>query len=196
MNTQRTNLLNFLRATYPFSTSTPLVAKFTGWMVSGIRDYVDLWQEVRDAYGMGADDLMDVLVDYAPLAASCYERLEGDPRFSTIVDERERNVETQFLWVIEDFGHALAELVRDSGSTFDILDGNNLLFERITNWLIPEPPETTQNDPIYLLRCALADLQGAQQAKDDGDYYGHDWKAHAQTIAEIKEFLEANHVPA
>lgn len=148
MTTQRTNLLNFLRATCPFSTRTPTVAKFTGWMVSGIHDSADLFQEAHDAYGMGADGLMELLVDYATLAASCYERLEGDPRFSTLVDERERNVETRFLWVIEEFGQALAELARVSGPAFDILDGNNLLFRRITDWLIPETPVAVSNNLV------------------------------------------------
>jgi hypothetical protein len=43
---------------------------------------------------------------------------------------------------------------------------------------------------IYLLKCALADLQGAKQAKNLNDPWSHDWKAHQQTIEEIIEFLK------
>lgn len=143
MSTQRTDLLNFLRATSFFDASPLRTAKLTGFMVSGIRDSADLWQEAQDAYGRGADGLMEVVVDYATLAAACYEKLVG----AHWVDEREPNVETYFLWVIEEFGQALAELIRDSGSKFDVLDGNNLLFERITNWLIPEKP--AQPSKVY-----------------------------------------------
>jgi len=43
---------------------------------------------------------------------------------------------------------------------------------------------------LYLLKCALADLEGAKQAKDLNDPWSHDWKAHQQTIDEIKEYLK------
>jgi hypothetical protein len=36
------------------------------------------------------------------------------------------------------------------------------------------------------LRCAFADLIGAVQAYKQGDYTAHDWKAHIQTIEEMK----------
>lgn len=36
------------------------------------------------------------------------------------------------------------------------------------------------------LRCAFADLIGAVQAYKQGDYTAHDWKAHIQTIEELK----------
>ena len=46
-----------------------------------------------------------------------------------------------------------------------------------------------------LLRCALADLQGALQAKEQGDYNNHDWEAHEETIAELEAFLNDNKIP-
>jgi hypothetical protein len=45
---------------------------------------------------------------------------------------------------------------------------------------------------VYLLKCALADLEGAKQAKDLSDPWSHDWKAHQQTMDEIREYLFRN----
>jgi hypothetical protein len=44
-------------------------------------------------------------------------------------------------------------------------------------------------ETIHLLRCALADLQGSMQAKNNCDIHSHDWEAHQTTIDEIEEFL-------
>jgi hypothetical protein len=44
-------------------------------------------------------------------------------------------------------------------------------------------------ETIHLLRCALADLQGAMQAYDEDNLYLHDWEAHQTTIDDIEEFL-------
>lgn len=41
----------------------------------------------------------------------------------------------------------------------------------------------------YLLRCAVADLEGAEQAYNQGDSSNHDWKAHSETIAELEQFI-------
>ena len=41
-----------------------------------------------------------------------------------------------------------------------------------------------------LLQCALADLQGSLEAHEAVDRMQHDWKAHAQTIADIQEALD------
>ena len=43
---------------------------------------------------------------------------------------------------------------------------------------------------LYLLRCAEADLKGALEARMQGDYNNHDWKAHEQTIQEIGTAIE------
>lgn len=49
------------------------------------------------------------------------------------------------------------------------------------------------DDQILAVKCALADLQGSLQAKQQLDIYAHDWKAHKQTIDELIaafDFLE------
>ena len=38
---------------------------------------------------------------------------------------------------------------------------------------------------LNAVRCALADLIGAQQAYQMGDLHAHDWEAHSQTIDEL-----------
>jgi hypothetical protein len=43
---------------------------------------------------------------------------------------------------------------------------------------------------VFLLKCALADLEGAKQAKDLNDPWTHDWKAHQQTMDEIRDYLK------
>jgi len=47
-------------------------------------------------------------------------------------------------------------------------------------------------EEIILIKCALADLQGAMEAMEKADYCSHDWEAHQQTIDEIEEYLEIN----
>lgn len=41
----------------------------------------------------------------------------------------------------------------------------------------------------YLLRCAFADLEGSMQAHEQGDSANHDWKAHEETIKELKQYI-------
>ena len=41
----------------------------------------------------------------------------------------------------------------------------------------------------FLLQCALADLKGSMEAHESMDRLVHDWKAHAQTIADIEKEL-------
>jgi hypothetical protein len=48
-----------------------------------------------------------------------------------------------------------------------------------------------QDTTIYLIRCALADLEGVKQAYEQGDCSNHDWKAHSQTISELEEYLDS-----
>jgi hypothetical protein len=40
---------------------------------------------------------------------------------------------------------------------------------------------------VFVLRCALADLQGSMDACSTNQ--DHDWKAHAQTIEDIENLL-------
>jgi hypothetical protein len=42
---------------------------------------------------------------------------------------------------------------------------------------------------VFVLRCALADLQGSMDACSACQ--DHDWDAHAQTIEDIEKALEA-----
>ena len=35
------------------------------------------------------------------------------------------------------------------------------------------------------IACALADLQGALQAYEQGDIHAHDWRAHQQSIEDL-----------
>jgi hypothetical protein len=37
------------------------------------------------------------------------------------------------------------------------------------------------------VKCAYLDLIGALQAKDEGDYNIHDWKAHQQSINDLEK---------
>ena len=46
-----------------------------------------------------------------------------------------------------------------------------------------------KNEEKFLLQCALADLKGSLEAHEAMDRLGHDWAAHAQTIAEIEDAL-------
>ena len=41
----------------------------------------------------------------------------------------------------------------------------------------------------FLLQCALADLKGSMEAHEAMDRLAHDWKGHAQTIADIEKEL-------
>ena len=46
------------------------------------------------------------------------------------------------------------------------------------------------------IRCAFADLIGAVQAYNQGDYHVHDWEAHITTIEELKrEFDFLDEIP-
>jgi hypothetical protein len=135
--TKHEELSEFLHTLRLFDANPLRIAKLTGFMVAGIRDSADLWQEAQDAYGMGADGLMDLIVDYGVVAASCYEALVGDPRYTQLVDERESNVETVFLWsVIEPFGEELAKIIRDSQGEFPKSVGVALLVGMIVDWLL------------------------------------------------------------
>lgn len=44
---------------------------------------------------------------------------------------------------------------------------------------------------LEALRCAHADLEGARQALEQGDYHAHDWKAHQLSIDEASEAIAA-----
>jgi hypothetical protein len=46
-----------------------------------------------------------------------------------------------------------------------------------------------RNDEAFVLNCALADLKGSLEAHESMDRLAHDWKAHAQTIADIEDVL-------
>lgn len=35
------------------------------------------------------------------------------------------------------------------------------------------------------IKCAIADLIGSLQAKNDLDFFSHDWEAHLETISDI-----------
>ena len=48
----------------------------------------------------------------------------------------------------------------------------------------------TKLNTLTVLRCALADLEGSKQARDQQDIEVHDWKAHSLTISEVKELIE------
>jgi hypothetical protein len=39
----------------------------------------------------------------------------------------------------------------------------------------------------HVIRCALADLCGAMQAKQQDDIHVHDWEAHKSSIHELAE---------
>ena len=41
------------------------------------------------------------------------------------------------------------------------------------------------DDQLKAIRCALADLTGAWQAMNQGDYSIHDWESHEATIFEL-----------
>ena len=47
----------------------------------------------------------------------------------------------------------------------------------------------TENQ-ISVLRSALADLIGAQQAHEQNDTHAHDWRAHQLSIDELSMLLE------
>lgn len=177
--TKREELSEFLHTLRVFDANPLRIAKLTGFMVSGIRDSADLWQEAQDAYGMGADGLMDLIVAYGANAAACYEALVGDPRYTQLVDERESNVETIFLWsVIEPFGEELAKIIRDSRGEFPKVVGVALLVGMIVDWLLgAEPVGPSENDrwiidagrtePFY------SECETMQEAiADCMDYYG------------------------
>jgi hypothetical protein len=40
-------------------------------------------------------------------------------------------------------------------------------------------------EQILAVKCAYADLLGAQQAHEQGDHQAHDWRAHRQTLSEL-----------
>lgn len=37
------------------------------------------------------------------------------------------------------------------------------------------------------IKCAIADLIGSLQAKNDLDFFSHDWEAHLETISDIAD---------
>ena len=37
------------------------------------------------------------------------------------------------------------------------------------------------------IKCAIADLIGSMQAKNNLDFHSHDWKAHLQSINDLME---------
>lgn len=39
---------------------------------------------------------------------------------------------------------------------------------------------------ILAVKCALADLLGAQQAYEQADMHAHDWDAHQQSIEDLR----------
>lgn len=148
--TKYEELSEFLHTLRVFDANPLRIAKLTGFMVAGIRDSADLWQEAQDAYGMGSDGLMDLIVDYGAVAAACYEALVGDPRYTQLIDERESNVETVFLWsVIEPFGEELAKIVRDSRGEFPKVVGVALLVGPIVNWLLGAEPVDHSEKPRW-----------------------------------------------
>jgi hypothetical protein len=42
---------------------------------------------------------------------------------------------------------------------------------------------------IHAIRCAYLDMVGAIECVAQGDPQGHDWKAHALSIADLEEFF-------
>jgi hypothetical protein len=49
------------------------------------------------------------------------------------------------------------------------------------------------SEQILAVRCAYADLLGAEQAHDQADTGAHDWKSHHQSIADLEAaFPELN----
>ena len=42
---------------------------------------------------------------------------------------------------------------------------------------------------FLVLRCSLADLEGSLQCYEKCIYHHHDWKAHKQTIDEVRDAL-------
>jgi hypothetical protein len=44
-----------------------------------------------------------------------------------------------------------------------------------------------KNKTKTAIRCAFADLIGAVQAYNQGDYHLHDWEAHITSIEDLKQ---------
>jgi len=42
---------------------------------------------------------------------------------------------------------------------------------------------------LHAIRCAYLDMVGALECVEQGDPQGHDWKAHALSIADLEEFF-------
>lgn len=53
---------------------------------------------------------------------------------------------------------------------------------------------TLKKDQILAIKCAYADLVGAEQAATKGNFQMHDWKSHRLSIEELEmafDFLDA-----
>ena len=179
MTTKHEELSEFLHTLPNRLSHCPGSARMTGFMVSGIRDSADLWQEAQDAYGMGADGLMDLLADYGLLAETFRHTLSYHSQWGELVDEREANVETVFLWaVVEPFGEELAKLIRDSKGVFPRSVGVALLVGMIVDWLLgAEPVGPSENDRWVIdtgrMEPFYSECETLQEAiADCMDYYG------------------------
>lgn len=154
-------------------------AILTGFMVAGIRDSADLWQEAQDAYGMGADGLMELLSEYAQGANTMWRALSDSQTWGRLVDQRQASVETVFMWsVIEPFGEELARKIRDTRN-FTYGMGIDLLIGRIVDWLLgTERANPSEKDRWYLelanrTEGFYSEAETLQEAiADCMDYYG------------------------
>lgn len=180
MNPSRENLKNYLYnpGLKELDDHCQQSAILTGFMVAGIRDSADLWQEAQDAYGMGADGLMELLSEYAQGANTMWRALSDSQTWGRLVDQRQASVETIFMWsVIEPFGEELARKIRDTRN-FTYGMGIDLLIKMVTDWLLGAEPVGPSEKDRWAIDTGrterfYSECETLQEAiADCMDYYG------------------------
>jgi len=86
------------------------------------------------------------------------------------------------------FARTKKDAVNDAEKVLERAHRNGILFT--PKPVSPAPQGMLSGDPaaqMLSLRCAYADLVGAQQAHEQGNSSIHDWKAHQQTIEELEQ---------
>jgi hypothetical protein len=141
MNQKHTELLEFLRGIQCKGMCSPrLVAACAGFMVNGIHDHEGLWQQAQDAYGDGAEGLMDMIASHATWLAHCWDALthiQHRDLWGHLVDIRQDEEETKFVWaVVERFGSEMARLVCENPTVDLHALTRNHLHVLIATWLV------------------------------------------------------------
>lgn len=126
---------------------------FLGYMILEAAQQNTLWQEVQDAYGMGADGLMRVLVTQAEMLATLYGICEDSEELGPILVKNQSSVDTMFEWcVVEAYVTHYFKMLKDNLP----ISSWTLMVSMVEAWLFQSEPK--QPKPVW--RFVILTKQG------------------------------------